>query len=117
MSAPSEKRKTPRIQPWVSPCVVVEGSRRLPAYFTDLSVRGARLSTEGRPPAAHARVVVEVRLSKGLAPSRLPGQVKWVKAVDKTHELGLTFVGVTAELQRTLQAVVENFRRLADSLT
>jgi hypothetical protein len=43
--------------------------------------------------------------------------VKWVKAVDKTHEFGLTFVGVTAELQRTLQAVVENFRRLADSLT
>jgi hypothetical protein len=113
----SEKRKTPRIQPWVSPCVVVEGSRRLPAYFTDLSIRGARLSTEAPPPAAHARVVVEVRLARALAPSRIPGQVKWVKPVDKGYQFGLTFVGITADLQRTLEAVVEEFRRLADTLS
>jgi hypothetical protein len=113
----SEKRKTPRIQPWVSPCVVVEGSRRLPAYFTDLSIRGARLSTEAPPPAAHARVVVEVRLARALAPSRIPGQVKWVKPVDKGFQFGLTFVGITADLQRTLEAVVEEFRRLADTLS
>jgi hypothetical protein len=117
MSAPSEKRKTPRISPWVAPCVVVDGARRLPAYFTDLSVRGARVSTEDEPPKAHARVVVEARLGKALAPSRLPGQVKWVKAADKGHEFGLTFVGVTGELQRTLESVVEEFRRLADALS
>ena len=116
MSNSSEKRKALRIRPWVSPCVVVEGSRRLAAYFTDLSVRGARISTEAQAPAAHARVVVEVRLAKSLAPSRVPGQVKWVKPVDKGYEFGLTFVGVTSELQKTLQAVVEEFRRLAETL-
>jgi hypothetical protein len=111
-----EKRKTPRIRPWVAPCVVVDGARRLPAYFTDLSVRGARLSTEERPPPAHARVVVEARLGRALSPSRLPGQVKWVKPTEKGHDFGITFVGITSELQRTLESVVEDFRRLADAL-
>jgi hypothetical protein len=111
-----EKRKTPRIQPWVAPCVVVDGARRVPAYFTDLSVRGARLSTEGQPPAAHARVVVEARLGRSISPSRLPGQVKWVKPAEKGHEFGVTFVGITSELQRTLESVVHDFRRLADAL-
>jgi hypothetical protein len=117
VAGPSEKRKTPRIRPWVAPCVVVDGARRLPAYFTDLSVRGARLSTEEPPPAANARVVVEARLGRALAPSRLPGQVKWVKAADKGHEFGITFVGITSELQRSLESVVADFRRLADALS
>ena len=117
MAGPSEKRKTPRIRPWVAPCMVVEGARRLPAYFTDLSVRGARLTTEEPPPIAHSRVVIEARLGRALAPSRLPGQVKWVKAVEKGHEFGVTFVGITSELQRTLDAVVADFRRLADTLS
>jgi PilZ domain len=113
----SEKRKTPRIRPWVAPCVVVDGARRLPAYFTDLSVRGARLSTEAPPPAAHARVIVEARLGRAVAPSRLPGLVKWAKALEKGHEFGITFVGITSELQRSLEAVVADFRRLADTLS
>ena len=117
MAGPSEKRKTPRIRPWVAPCVVVDGARRLPAYFTDLSVRGARLSTDETPPAAHARVVVEARLGRAVAPSRLPGQVKWVKAAEKGHEFGITFVGITSELQRSLEGVVADFRRLADTLS
>ena len=117
MAGPSEKRKTPRIRPWVAPCVVVDGARRLPAYFTDLSVRGARLSTDEPPPAAHARVVVEARLGRAVAPSRLPGQVKWVKAAGKGHEFGITFVGITSELQRSLEGVVAVFRRLADTLS
>jgi len=117
VAGPSEKRKTPRIRPWVAPCVVVDGARRLPAYFTDLSVRGARLSTDEPPPAAHARVVVEARLGRAVAPSRLPGQVKWVKAAGKGHEFGITFVGITSELQRSLEGVVADFRRLADTLS
>jgi len=114
---PPEKRKTPRIRPWVAPCMVVDGARRLPAYFTDLSVRGARLSTEEPPPAAHARVVVEARLGRALSPSRLPGQVKWVRPAEKGHEFGITFVGITSELQRSLEGVVADFRRLADTLS
>ena len=117
MANPPEKRKTPRIRPWVAPCVVVDGARRLPAYFTDLSVRGARLSTEEPPPAAHARVVVEARLGRALSPSRLPGQVKWVRPAEKGHEFGITFVGITSELQRSLEGVVADFRRLADTLS
>jgi len=116
MANAPDKRKTPRIRPWVAPCVVVDGARRLPAYFTDLSVRGARLSSEEPPPTAHARVVVEARLGRALSPSRLPGQVKWVKPAEKGHEFGITFVGITSELQRTLESVVEEFRRLADTL-
>jgi len=114
---PPEKRKTPRIRPWVAPCVVVDGARRLPAYFTDLSVRGARLSTEEPPPAAHARRVVEARLGSALSPSRLPGQVKWVRPAEKRHEAGITFVGITTELQRSLEGVIADFRRLADTLS
>ncbi|PYQ03332.1 MAG: hypothetical protein DMF82_13440 [Acidobacteria bacterium] len=117
MANPPEKRKTPRIRPWVAPCMVVDGARRLPAYFTDLSVRGARLSTEEPPPAAHARVVVEARLGRALSPSRLPGQVKWVRPAEKGHEFGITFVGITSELQRSLEGVVADFRRLADTLS
>lgn len=117
MSPLAEKRKTPRIRPYVAPCVVVDGARRLPAYLTDLSIRGARISTDGEPPAAHARVVVEVRLGRAVSPSRLPGQVKWAKRHAKGHDFGLTFVGITAELQRTLERVVTEFRRLADALS
>ena len=116
MAPPTEKRKTPRIQPYVAPCVLVDGSRRVAAYLTDLSVRGARVSTEDDPPAVHARVVIEMRLGRAISPSRLPGQVKWVRRHGKGHDFGLTFVGVTSELQRTLEAVVAEFRRLADAL-
>jgi len=117
LTPPTEKRKTPRIQPYVAPCVVVDGARRLPAYLTDLSIRGARVSSDDQPPAAHARVVVEVRLGRAISVSRLPGQVKWVRRHEKGYEFGLTFVGITSDLQRTLESVVEEFRRLADALS
>ncbi len=117
MSGPGEKRKTPRIGPWVAPCIVVDGERRLSAYFTDLSVQGARVSTEEAPPALHARVVVEVRLGRAADASRVPAQVKWVRPRAKGCDFGLTFTGVKPELQRMLEGVVEEFRRLADTLS
>jgi len=117
VTAPPEKRKSPRIRPWVAPCVLVDGERRVNAYFTELSARGARLSTEEEPPAAHARVVAEVRLGRSAAPTSLPGQVKWVRAGKKGTDFGLTFTGLSPELQRTLEGVVDEFRRLADTLS
>jgi hypothetical protein len=117
VSSPGEKRKAIRIRPWVAPCIVVEGERRLSAYFTDLSVKGTRVSTEEAPPALHARVVVEVRLGRAVDVSRVPAQVKWVRPREKGCDFGLTFTGVNPELQRTLEGVVEEFRRLADTLS
>ena len=40
-----------------------------------------------------------------------------MKPAEKGFEFGLTFVGITTELQRTLESVVEDFRRLADALS
>jgi hypothetical protein len=97
--------------------MVVDGERRVTGYITDLSVRGARVSTEETPPDAHARVVMEVRLGRAAAPSSIPGNVKWVRPREKGTDFGLTFAGLSPELQRTLDDVIEEFRRLADTLS
>ena len=38
------KRETPRIQPFVASCHVVDGIRRFAAYLTDLSLAGLALA-------------------------------------------------------------------------
>ena len=45
---PPDKRRTPRIQPFVAPCRILEdpGPRPLAGYLTDLSTRGAQVSTQ-----------------------------------------------------------------------
>jgi hypothetical protein len=118
---PEDKRRTPRIQPFVAPCRVLEepGPRPLSGYLTDLSPRGAQVSTQGLPPAPEASVVLEVRLGADPAPTRLSARVKWVRAAEHGdwHAFGLTFEAVDAAGQRVLEAVVEDFRRRAAQLS
>ena len=116
---PDEKRRAPRIQPFVAPCQVAAGSRRISAYVTDLSLEGARLSCDAEPPALEDWVTVEVRLPRQLERSSLPGRVKWVRPAEsgKGHAFGITFDGLSDAGQATVGSVLAEFRRLAAKLS
>jgi hypothetical protein len=110
----TEKRRTPRIQPYVVPCRVVRGRRRFIAYLTDLSPRGGRVACDADPPPPGTRVVLEVRIGRRVSHSRLPAVVKWARAGTRgTHTFGLTFQKISAEARRALEIVLDDFRRLA----
>jgi len=115
-----EKRRHPRIQPFVAPCRVLEGTRRMVGYLTDLSTQGAQVATQGTPPAVNAQVVLEVRLGRGVFHSRLPATVLWVRdtaAEPGTKSFGIVFGALKGEEKAALEAVVEEFRRKASELT
>src|SRR5262249_17311534 len=117
--SPTEKRRTPRIQPYVAPCRIVHGAHRFPAYLADLSTLGARISSDVGPPEPGATVVIEVRFGRQVRFSKLHAEVKWVRpgsGAGEPHLFGLTFTGVKAEEQRVLEAVVEEFRKRAEQL-
>lgn len=116
---PEEKRRTPRIAPFVAPChVVVSGARRIAAHLTDLSLEGARVACEAAPPALEEWVSVEVRLPRQAERSSLPGRVKWVQTAEtrQGHTFGITFEGMGAPGQTAVAAVLAEFRRLAAEL-
>lgn len=118
-SGPSDKRRTPRIKPFVVSCRILDGSRRLLGYLTELSTLGARVFCSEAPPAQDASVVLEVRFGRGPSRSRLAARVKWIGAGGSGdgYIFGLTFEGIGGEEQRTLQGVVEEFQRRAAELT
>ena len=116
---PPDQRLTPRIQPFVAPCRLLDGERRIPGYLSDLSPRGARVSCDEEPPAVGASVVLEVRFGREALYSRLPADVEWVQPglePSSPPDLGLSFKDTSPEDQRVLEAVVEEFRRRADQL-
>ena len=116
----NDQRRTPRIQPYVAPCRVLDRARRVAGYVMDLSPRGARVTVESEPPATGSTVILEVRFARTTPHSLLPGQVRWVKGPDgpkSTFTFGMTFQGLTAEQHQVLNAVVEEFRRRADELS
>jgi hypothetical protein len=115
-----EKRRTARIQPYVAPCRVLDGARRVSGYVMDLSPTGSRVTVESEPPAPGTNVVIEVRFSRESPHSLLPGQVRWVKGPDgpsRTFTFGMTFEGLTAEQNQVLSSVVEEFRNRAENLS
>jgi len=116
--AAGEKRETPRIQPFVALCHVVDGARRYAAYLTDLSLTGARISCEASPPQPEAWVTLEVRLGRPPSRVRLQAQVRWVGLGRGrgAHHFGVTFHRLDAEGQRALASVVEEFQRRAAEL-
>jgi hypothetical protein len=57
-SVVKEKRKAPRMQPYIVPCLLLEGERGRAGYLTDLSSRGGRAACEGEAPPAGASVVL-----------------------------------------------------------
>lgn len=114
----AEKRQTPRIAPYVAPCRVVVGARRVPAYLTDLSSKGARVSCDVEPPREGETVVIEVRFGRQVRYSRLTAEVKWVVAAggEGGASFGLTFAGLSAEEQAVLESVMEELQRRASLL-
>lgn len=114
--AASDKRTTPRIQPFVAPCRMVVETRQLTGFVVELSVRGARVSCEGEPPDVGTRAVLEVRFGEQVAHSRLPAEVKWVGWTPQGHHFGVTFTEVAPEDQKVLDAIVDEFRRRASQL-
>jgi Tfp pilus assembly protein PilZ len=116
---PEEKRRTPRIQPFVAPCHVAAGARRMAAYLTDLSLEGARIACDAEVPALEEWVTIEVRLPREAERSSLPGRVKWAQPAEtrKGHVFGITFEGMSPEAQGTVARVMAEFRRLAAELS
>lgn len=114
--APSEKRQTPRIQPFVTPCKVLEGDQRIAGYLTDLSVVGARVSSDAPLPVGAHSVVIEVRFARRAGACTLPARIMWMRAGNRPGEaavFGVTFERIDAEAQALLASVVEEFQRRA----
>ena len=115
----AEKRKTPRISPFVAPCRILDGDRRLAGYLTDLSSGGARVICQTRPPAQGAAVVLEVRFTHNTRYCRFRAEVRWTRPREgpaQGNAFGLTFTGATPEERELLEAVVHEFQRRAREL-
>ena len=114
-----EKRSVPRVQPFVTPCRVVDGERRFAGYVIDLSSQGAKVSCTVEPPGKGSRVTLEVRLG-GRAPFfPFAAEVRWVQppaSSGAAHTFGVTFENVAAEQQARLETVLGEFRKLAAAL-
>lgn len=111
-----EKRRTLRLQPFVTPCKIVEGDDRLGGYLTDLSTEGARVSCNRALAAGAQHVVIEVRFSGRPAASLLPARIQWMQAGGHPGEavvFGVIFDGLAAAEQLALESVVEEFQRRA----
>lgn len=120
MSGPAqrEQRRTPRIQPFVARCKVIDGERELPGYLADLSTRGARVSANAPLSPGAQTVVIEVRFGRR-APTRLPARVKWLKPGTKQGEaavFGVVFEDIGPEGEALLESVVKEFHRRAEQL-
>jgi hypothetical protein len=113
-----DKRSTPRIQPFVAPCRVVEATRRFSGYITDLSLRGAQVTCSPLPAPEGTTIVLEVRLGPRSARLSLPGRIQWQKAAatGDTHQFGVTFEGLDTQGQTDLLAVLEEFQHRASQL-
>jgi hypothetical protein len=117
MNGTSEKRQTPRIQPFVAPCRYLRGEARQPGFLTDLSLRGGRVHTDGDPPSVAERVTIEIRLSRRPTPLAMPAIVEWVKASPRGgHVFGVSFESAPSSAREVLSDVVEEFRRRAASI-
>lgn len=115
----NEKRETPRIQPFVVPARILDGDRRLSGYVTDLSPRGARVTSEGEPPAVGHVIVLEIRFARRQGKARLSGRVQWSRPLlhpAKGHDFGVTFEGLQRREQELLEAVVKDFHKQAEQL-
>lgn len=115
-----EKRRTPRVQPYVVPCrMELPNGRLLTGYVTDLSPVGAQVSCDGPPPATGIQVALEVRLRRGPAWPRLQAEIKWTRppaADGASPTCGLTFVHVDDAQRALLEEALEDFRRRAAQL-
>jgi len=111
-----DKRKTRRIEPYLAPCRIVVGRRHLSGYVTNLSVRGARVYSDEKPPRVGQRLTLELRLRMRVAKHRLRAEARWVRtASDVTglHSFGVSFKGLTSAERQTVESVLVEFRERA----
>jgi hypothetical protein len=111
-----DKRKTRRIEPYLAPCRIVVGRRRLSGYVTNLSVRGARVYSDEKPPRVGQRLTLELRFRARAARHRLPAETRWVRTASDVaglHSFGVSFKGLTSEGRRTVESVLVEFRERA----
>jgi hypothetical protein len=112
-----EKRRTPRIQPFVAACRYVLGEERLPGFLTEISRAGGRVHTESATPAVGVVVTIEARLGRKPVPVRLPAMVRWVAPSPRGgSDFGVSFDGAGREEQDVLDGVVAEFERRAASI-
>ena len=114
-----EKRSVPRVQPFVTPCRVVDGERRFSGYVTDLSSQGAKVSCAVDPPGKGSHVTLEVRLGRGTPFFPFAAAVRWIAppaSGEAAHTFGVAFENVTAEQQARLETALGAFRELAAAL-
>jgi PilZ domain len=112
-----EKRRIPRIQPFVAPCRYVLGGQRHPGFLTDISRAGGRVHTEAVAPVVGALVTIEARLGHQALPVRLPATVRWVGSSPRGGSVfGVSFDGIGNDEQGVLDGVVAEFERRAASI-
>jgi len=112
MTMSSEKRRAPRIPPFVASCRYVLGERRHVGLLNALSRSGARVHTEEEAPPDGSEVVVEVRLGQKATHLRIPGTVRWAGPSPRGGVVfGMSFDGIGSAEQQVLDAVIEEFRR------
>jgi hypothetical protein len=105
------------VQPFVAPCLLIDGERRVVGYLTDLSPRGAQVACDEQPPAEGAVVTLEVRFTPPTPRCRVPAHVRWTKpGAAGGHVCGLTFDGLDDEDRAILEEVIARVRRLAAEL-
>lgn len=109
-----EKRREERIHPLIVRCrVLAEGRSPWPAYVTELSLAGARVSGESEPPPPGARLVLELDFGPGQARPRLQAELRWSAAAGRGHDFGVSFTGGSSEERELLAATLDEFRRRA----
>lgn len=114
-----DKRRTSRIEPYLAPCRIVVGRRRIGGYVTNLSPRGARVYCDERPPRVGQKVALEIRFKERSAATRLVAEARWVRTADDptaVHSFGVSFRGIRVDQRRAVEAVLHEFRRRAAML-
>jgi hypothetical protein len=116
--ADREKRQVPRVQPYVAPCRILGPAQKRQGYVTDLSTRGAQVAVAADPPEVGDRVTLEIRLGGRVASLRLEAAVIWHRPVNPPgFAFGLTFEQLSEHQYETLDSVLAEVRRRAETLT
>ncbi len=116
----SDNRRTPRIQPFVAPCIVRDGKRRLTGYLRDLSATGAGVSCDQPLTSGAEALTLEVRFSRRPAATHLPARVHWAQVGSKPGEaavFGVAFDGANPEDLQVVGAVLQEFQSCAAMLS
>jgi PilZ domain len=113
-----EKRRAVRLSPFVVACRVAHGDVQFPAFMTELSELGARITCDDSCPPVGARVLVEVKLArKAVQVARLSGVVVWVGSASRGPSFGVEFDQISEKDGAALARAVDDFQRLAQKLS